>query len=53
MEESDGEALSFNPWRTVLELQPLSWAGRVRRAVYAADFKWRTEENRKAGLLKK
>lgn len=53
VEESDGEALSFNPWRTVLELQPLSWAGRVRRAVYAADFKWRTEENRKAGLLKK
>ena len=52
VEESDGEALSFNPWRTVTELQPLSWAGRVRRAVYAADFAWRTEQNRKAGLLK-
>lgn len=53
VEESEGEELSFNPWRTLLELQPLSWAGRVRRAVYAADFKWRTEENRKAGLLGK
>lgn len=46
VQESDGEALSFNPMRTLLEHQALSWAGRVRRAVYAADFKWRSEHNK-------
>ncbi|MBX9690141.1 MAG: hypothetical protein K2X27_25745 [Candidatus Obscuribacterales bacterium] len=43
--ESDGEALSFNPWRALAEHQPLGWPGRVRKEVYAADFKWRSEQN--------
>jgi Catalase len=43
--ESTGEALSFNPWRVLAEHRPLGWASRVRRAVYAADFQWRTEMN--------
>lgn len=43
--ESDGEALSFNPWRALAEHEPLSWVGRARRAVYFADFAWRTQEN--------
>ena len=43
--ESDGEALSFNPWRVLPQHQPLGWPGRVRRAVYAADFAWRAEQN--------
>ena len=45
--ESDGEELSFNPWRVLAEHEPLGWVGRTRKAVYAADFKWRTEENAK------
>lgn len=44
--ESDGEELSFNPWRALAEHEPLSWVGRARRAVYAADFQWRTTENK-------
>lgn len=45
--KSDGEDLSFNPWRVLPEHEPLGWVGRTRKAVYAADFKWRTEENAK------
>lgn len=51
VEESAGEALAYNPWRTLVDLQPLGWAGRTRRPVYKADFEWRSEENRNAGLL--
>lgn len=43
--ETDGEALSFNPWRALVEHHPLGWPGRVRKAVYVADFNWRTETN--------
>jgi hypothetical protein len=43
--ESDGEALSFNPWRSLEVHQPLSWVGRARRAVYLADFEWRSKMN--------
>ena len=43
--ESDGEALSFNPWRTLSEHRPLGWVNRVREAVYRADFAWRTAKN--------
>lgn len=43
--ESAGEGLSFNPWRTIAEHRPLSWAGRARLAVYRADFQWRSKEN--------
>lgn len=46
--ESQGEELSFNPTRALPEHQPLGWPGRVRREVYAADFQWRTEQNRKS-----
>lgn len=44
--ESNGEHLSFNPWRVLQEHRPLGWPGRARRAVYAADYQWRTEQNR-------
>ncbi len=47
IKESDGEALSWNPWRVLPEHEPLGWVGRTRKAVYGADFKWRTEENAK------
>lgn len=43
--ESSGEALSFNPWRTLPEHRPLGWVNRVREAVYRADFTWRTNKN--------
>lgn len=45
IQESDGEALSYNPWRVLAEHEPLGWPGRVRKAVYAADFAWRTSMN--------
>ncbi len=45
--ESSGEALSFNPWRTLFEHRPLGWVNRVREAVYRADFTWRTAQNAK------
>ncbi len=45
--ESDGEELSWNPWRVLPDHEPLGWVGRTRKAVYGADFKWRTEENAK------
>lgn len=43
--ESGGEALSFNPWRTLREHRPLGWVNRVREAVYRADFEWRSAKN--------
>lgn len=43
--ESDGEALSFNPFRALEVHKPLGWPGRTRRAVYVADFNWRTQTN--------
>ncbi len=43
--ENDGEALSFNPWRTLAEHRPLGWSNRFRKIVYPADFKWRTDKN--------
>ncbi len=43
--ESEGEQLSFNPWRTLPEHRPLGWVNRVREAVYRADFNWRTAQN--------
>lgn len=43
--ESSGEAISFNPWRTLPEHRPLGWVNRVREAVYRADFTWRTNKN--------
>lgn len=51
--ESEGEGLSFNPWRTREEHRPLGWPGRVRHAAYAADFAWRTAQNqlRTGGLV--
>jgi catalase len=45
VEESDGEELSFNPYRTLAEHEPIGWAGRMRRAVYAADLEWRARKN--------
>lgn len=45
--ESAGEKLSFNPVRALPEHEPLGWPGRVRKEVYPADFKWRTEKNLK------
>lgn len=45
IKESDGEHLSYNPFRTLAEHEPLSWPGRVRKAIYDADFKWRQEVN--------
>ena len=47
--ESDGEGLSFNPFRVLPEHQPLGWVGRTRRAVYAADFAWRKQMNEANG----
>lgn len=47
IQESDGESLSFNPWRVLKEHRPLGWVGRVRRPVYATDFEWRTKLNAK------
>ncbi len=43
--ETDGEDLSFNPFRTIAEHEALAWPGRLRKAIYAADFKWRNEIN--------
>lgn len=43
--ESDGEALSFNPFRTPSAFQPAGWVGRMRKAVYVADHNWRQEKN--------
>lgn len=45
--ENAGEELSFNPVRALPEHEPLGWPGRVRKEVYPADFKWRTEKNLK------
>lgn len=46
IQESDGEALSFHPWRALTVHQPLGWPGRARLAAYTASFLWRTEQNR-------
>ncbi|CAN5449024.1 catalase family protein [soil metagenome] len=46
LEESDGEDLTFNPYRSLAEHEPIGWAGRMRRAVYAADVEWRQKKNR-------
>jgi hypothetical protein len=46
IQESDGEALSFHPWRALKEHQPLGWPGRARLAAYTASLRWRTEQNR-------
>ena len=43
--ESDGEELSFHPWRALTAHRPLGWPGRLRRAIYSADFAWRTAQN--------
>lgn len=43
--ESEGEELSFNPYRVLAEHEPLSWVGRARKQVYAVDFDWRTKVN--------
>ena len=43
--ESDGEELSFAPARTPTEFQPAGWVGRMRKAVYKADFDWRRRKN--------
>ena len=43
--ESDGEALSFSPFRTPSAHQPAGWVGRMRKAVYKADFEWRQDKN--------
>ncbi len=43
--ESDGEALSFNPARSIVEHCPIEWPARMRRAVYQADYNWRTKKN--------
>jgi hypothetical protein len=45
VKESDGEDLSFNPCRSIEEHVAISWPGRMRRAVYAADFEWRQKKN--------
>ncbi len=42
--ESNGEELSFNPFRTPTNHQPAGWVGRMRKAVYKADFEWRQEK---------
>lgn len=44
--ESDGEELSFHPWRALQAHQPLGWPGRARLAAYTASFLWRTQQNR-------
>ncbi len=46
LQESDGEALSFNPWRALPEHRPLGWPGRLRQAAYAASHRWRADRNR-------
>jgi hypothetical protein len=40
-----GEHLSFNPWRTLREHQPLGWANRARLKVYEAVSQFRHEKN--------
>ena len=45
LEEPDGEGLSFNPARSLAEHEPIAWPGRLRRAVYKADFEWRSAQN--------
>lgn len=44
--ESDGENLHFNPFRTLFEHEPVGWPGRARKAAYAADFEWRQRINK-------
>lgn len=46
LQESDGEALSFNPWRALPAHRPLGWPGRLRQTAYSAHFQWRAEHNR-------
>lgn len=46
--ECDGEELSFNPCRSIEEHVAISWPGRMRRAVYAADAEWRHRKNMQA-----
>ena len=46
--ESDGEELSFHPWRALKAHQPLGWPGRARLAAYTASFRWREQQNRPA-----
>lgn len=43
--EFEGEELSFNPARTPDEHRPAGWVGRMRKAVYKADFEWRRSKN--------
>jgi len=50
IKESDGEHLQFNPYRTLVEHEPLGWPGRVRKAMYAADAKWRQQKNKQTKM---
>ncbi len=43
--EADGEALSFNPGRSIVEHSAIEWPARMRQAVYQADFNWRAQKN--------
>lgn len=40
-----GEHLSFNPWRTLREHQPLGWTNRARLKVYEAVSQFRHQKN--------
>ena len=46
IQESDGEELSFHPWRALTEHRPLGWPGRARLAAYTASYRWRAQQNR-------
>ena len=45
------ERMSFNPWQSLAAHQPLGGINRVRKAVYAELTRFRTEENRRRGLI--
>jgi len=40
-----GEFMTFNPWRTLPEHQPIGWCNRVRLSIYQAISEFRHSKN--------
>jgi hypothetical protein len=45
LQESDGEALGFNPYCVVQEHEPIGWPGRLRKELYLANWQFRNSKN--------
>ena len=45
------ERMSFNPWQSLAAHEPIGGINRVRRPIYSELAKFRTEQNRRRGVI--